>query len=555
MVVMSLLGVLIGGLVLLYLTRPYYHEFTLSAARFFEDTPGDSDAAVRLRLDSLLLSRPFYLQLAVLLLLLVASALTQCSRPVAAEQETVGVWVMLDTSASMSTLQGNQTRWEIAAAEIDMLHSHLDDLESEVAHCVNLATFDLAVRGHSSVQTSGQLQTAIADLEPGLLGTDLNLIRSLANQSEDDEAPCPITHLVVLSDMPTPDWLADLTTDIALIWRDVAEPVANVGITRVSGGGSALVGSGDVIDIEVTTYHTAPDTVTVTVVDESGTLVHSESFTPQQTGVLNTRFLPTASGTYTISVSPGGNYAHDDTVTIAVDVMQQIRVDWQVANTALRDLLDWQQSANEPHLRVTTLPISTDDVPTLFVGDQYGKGTTAAEIGFFDEKSPLLADVNLDVLETLPVQGVPLSAETGLQSVLYNIHDGVWLAARSDPPAAYIPGLPTGIPQSGDDPNLDAVSATLFFNAVRFLLEERTPQPLYTLTTPQDPQPTGNRGTLHPGEGNTARTPHSTGDFADIEPVSAETGAEPVWPLLLAMATVIFAVERGLLAHGGPRWR
>ncbi len=552
MVIASILiGALIAGLVLIYLTRPNYDELELSAARFFAEFTSQNESALQFSLKSLLLSRAFYLQLMVFLGLLLALLLTQCSRTAMAEQEGIGVWVVLDTSNSMSTIQNGDSRWAAALAEIDTLQSHLEALNSDIARCTKLSTFDLAIKE----QPAGvHLNDAVAGIAPRTVGTDLGNIRQLMAALEEEDETCAITHIVVISDMPAPDWLTEAAADTPFIWRDVSIPVGNVGITAIQGGGGDLLGTSSAINVEVTAFHEVPDNIILRVSDESGAVIKEESFTLQQPGIVRGSFLPEKSGLYTIEVQPGGNFSGDDLATIAVDVTQQIRVDWQLEDSSLREQLGWQEDSVNPHLRVRAAesPIKLDNsVPELLIGKGYQPEGRAAEIDYFDDDSPLLADVNLDVLERMSVTGLDLAPDSPLQHVLYDTNETVWLATGREQLAAYVPDLPVEF----EEEELTAVFQLFFFNAARYLLQGRRPEPLYTLTSDSEPQPEGNRIALHPGEGNTARIPHSLGELADIRPVLNNEDEEPVWPLFLAVAACLFLIERILSLYGGPKWR
>jgi hypothetical protein len=126
--------------------------------------------------------------------------------------------------------------------------------------------------------------------------------------------------------------------------------------------------------------------------------------------------------------------------------------------------------------------------------------------------------------------------------VLTGRDGAVWIAERPSPLAVYVPGLPI----DGDD-NLSRFSSTVFFNAARSVLQRRPLPPLFTLTSPESPEPSGSLIALHPGEGNTGRAPRSVGAFdpqaRQHQPVERRRA---VWPWLVAAAALTFLVERGL---------
>lgn len=551
MIVIWLFGGLIVGLIILYLTRPYYQPLTLSAARFFEQISSTQESKRRLELRSLFLSRPFYLQITVLSLLLAGLLLVHDRQLTEHEGSHLGIWVVLDTSASMSTRQNGVTRMQRAHDEINALMAHLATLPEATAVCRRFSTFDLT----TSTQPIDLLenQTQLDGLEHRPLGTDLNQIRNLLTQSDNpNNDNCVITHLFVVTDIPPPEWTDENSSDIEIIWRDIAQEVDNVGIIKaVNRNTSGITGGVSPIDIEVTAYNHAPVSLTVRIEDESGNEVQQESLSWQLPGIQSLTFTPPASGTYTVQLMTDDAYAYDNTLTIAIEVAQQLRVDWQLPIDFL-PLPGWVEDDQNPDIRIAQLGAPMDTVPTLLVGQNYGANARQTEIDFFVESSPLLADLNFDVAESLQIQGITLPSNSPLRPVLYDTESGVWFAASSDKQVAYISGPPL---LTNPNANLSSFSTTAFFNALRYLLTERPTQPLYTLTTPEQSIPEETRVVLHPGEGNTALPPQNKGEIGDIQPESSRVVEEPVWPFFVGLAMFVLMLERGLTTYGGSKWR
>ncbi len=199
-------------------------------------------------------------------------------------------------------------------------------------------------------------------------------------------------------------------------------------------------------------------------------------------------------------------------------------------------------------MRVVSWPPPDERTPALVIGPGYDQTANTAEIRWFEDGSPLLSDVNFDVLETLTLPELELPR--GFAPVLTGIDGRVHVAIRNDPPAAYIPGLPVNT-----DTAPGRFSTTVFYNAVRHLLRERPLPPLYTLTSPAHPSPQGNRLALHPDEGDTAIPPVSSGRLFPIRPGLKATGKKLLWPLLVMVSVFIFSLERVLACYGGNRWR
>jgi hypothetical protein len=162
--------------------------------------------------------------------------------------------------------------------------------------------------------------------------------------------------------------------------------------------------------------------------------------------------------------------------------------------------------------------------------------------------NPLLTDLHFDVAEQVKILGVRLPDTW--QPVLWDTQGQSWIAWRRQPPAVYVPGLPT---ESSDA--LGHFSANLFFNALRWLLTTRELPPLFTLTTPAQPEPNGSRLALHEGEGDTSHIPLSLGTLDTIMPVALGTSPQPIWHRFLAIAMGLFVVDRACATFGGARWR
>lgn len=551
-------------LLILYLTRPRYEPIKLSAAAFFDEAPDATEQSFRFRLNNLLLSRAFWLQLAVLTCLLAALWLRQQTLA-GAQRDALGIWLLVDTSGSMSSSDGNTTYFEQATQEAVALTQHLQRLASDVTICANITAFDLALRPLMNDVPVSQIDAAMATLAPRSLGTDLALVRGIVAQAAiDNPAPdiCPITHVVVLTDNPAPDWLAEpRDAPLDIIWRDVGDTLPNVGIRRVMRTGGAVLGWDGDITIEAAYYGNTPSLAALTVQDAAGATIAQIDLTwALGDSESHTISLP-AAGQYDIVITPGGAYAGDDRLTIQATAAEQIRVDWQLPDITWLNALAWTLDTAAPDVRVLpyqqAMSISADDgVPVLWVGDQYGRNATSQPIAFFVQDSPLLEGLNFDVAETLAIQGITLPDVSPLRPVLLDANDGVWLAqslpvANDMPPMAYVPGLPLA---SGPE-NARAFSTTAFFNALRWLLRERTLPPLYTLTTPDNPEPAPGRAALHDNEGQTALPDGDAGAIADIQPVQTVTDDDPLWLVPLLMAFSFFLIERLLSIYGSPRWR
>jgi hypothetical protein len=529
------------------MTYPRFLPRRVSAARFFRDLPSPRKGQSRLRQGKLELTLPFYLQLFVLLLLLAAVFFSE-KKLKGHEAEGLGVWFIVDTSASMSTLQEDKPRMAAALREVELAVEQAQKAAKNKELCFRLSAMDLERRDLIPHGNASGIRQAIQNLKPRPLGTDLGVIRG-AFQSLKDRSQlkdhCRVSHILVVTDIPDPGWLWE-SGDIEVVWRDVGQPVDNVGFTNIQASRNPLTGLASEVLIEVTAFGTAPANTGLSVTAPDGTQVMDEELNWQQGQFWQGRFTPFAAGEYRLQLSPGGAYVFDDMAVIKIDEGQLIRVDWQLPDRRLLWEMAWVEDKTNPHLRVTSNRTIPMDIPTIIIGPGY-TGTGARDTGppvirDFMETSPLLADVNLDAVETLNLEGIELPGN--FQPVLRGMDGKVWLAQAESPLRAFVPGLPTGT-----DDVTGRFSATVFFNAVRWLLQRRDLPALYTLTSPLEPTSAGNRLALHKDEGNTQRVPRSSGKLENLKPITGKGAGIPLWPILVMAAAVLFLIERALASY------
>lgn len=547
------IGILIFILVLMYILSPHFEKYKISSAKFFEPTPKEIQPPPRPRLDTLVLSPPFWFQLAVLLLSLFAFLLAEMGVPRPSE-ETIGVLLMIDTSASMSADNGSGDRLAAMRVTVNELTQQLEQLAEDYPQtdiCIKVQTFDLAVSTIADNVAIADLPTVVANIEHRPLGTKISLVRDvLMSETPDVNSVCPVTHLVVITDGPVPDWIADNSDKVTVFWRDVGAPVDNVGLVSIERSGASAFGSNGIIIAEVSSYGTPPSQTTLTLTAPDGsTQQQTQSWSaPITQRVL---FKTSTGGRYNISIEPGGGYIYDDTANFLVDDRQEIIVDWQLETPPPFpfELFGWVQGNENPDLRV--IPVGgtvNPGIPTIILGDFYGRSARQQLIRLFDDDSPLLDNLNLDVAETLNIQGIVLPAQQ-FNIVLGDSEGGVWAATRENPRIAYIPGLPV----SDGDKQLQAFSQTLFFNTLRWTLDIELPQ-MYHLTNTNNLEIRDEVNALHPGEGSTAAPNSSAGDFSDLVPRSATLPDNPLWAWLALAAAFVLVVERYLSMYGGARW-
>jgi len=545
-------GALAAALVIIYMARPNFRRASLSAALFFRDDPVVGSTS-RIAWSTPHPTPPFFLQLAVLLLLLLAvphcRAAAVIDRPV-----RTGVRVLVDRSASMSTQQNGATRFDAAIAA---LRSAAAPQQSPIA-CFTLSAFDLELTPIAENVTSvSELLDLVSRLQPRPLGTELSLVqRALAESpptpplptaaSAQVEGGCKTAATIVVSDMPAPPWM-DSRASLGDAWIDVSQPAPNAGIIDVVDNRDRVSGEVRRVRVAVGTFGgmaTSPVTLTVRSPDGSSR-THPVEAWDGPTGSVDVN-LPQP-GQYAFHVNPGGAYRYDDEARIDVPRSGPVRVDWQVARRDWLTRLGWIEDRDNPDLRVLPSVEMLDSRPAIVLGSGYGpRSGSPQRVTTFLETSALVTGLNLDVAERSGMRGAP-SLPPGFTAALSGPEGAVWIAERSTPVAAFVPGLPLD-----GDSSMARFSSTVFLNAARWILERRPRPPLFTLTSPEQPEPSGSRIAIHPGEGNTGRTPRSAGTLDPRAPRGRETERRlPLWPWLVGAAALVFLTERSFALMRG----
>jgi len=535
-------GMLMAALVVIYMARPNFRRAILSAALFFRDDPV-LGSTTRIAWSTPHPTRLFYLQLSVLLLLFLA--VSQC-RAVAGMDRSVktGVRVLVDRSASMSTVLNGATRFDAAVAA---LRSVAAPQQSAIA-CFTLSAFDLELTTIADhVASVGELVNLVSRLQPRPLGTELSLVaRALAEPPRAASTSCAAGSTIVVTDMPAPPWM-DGPASRGDVWIDVSQPAPNAGIVDLVDERDRVSGKVQRVRAVVGTFGgMAATNVTLSVTSPDGTVrTHPIETWDGPTGSLDV--VPSLPGRYRFHVKPGGAYRYDDDAAIDVPPAGAVRVDWRVARREWVSRLGWIEDRDNPDVRVLPSIEMLDTRPAIVLGSGYKPGTGPPQpVTTFLETSPLVTELNLDVAERAGI-GPGRALPSGFSPVLSGPEDTVWIATRTTPVAAFVPGLPI----DGDD-NVARFSSTVFLNAARWILERRPRPALFTLTSPEQVEPSGNRLALHPGEGNTGRTSRSVGAFDPRAPRERQTERRlALWPWLVGAAALVFLTERGLVLLRG----
>jgi len=547
-------GILMALLVVLYMAQPRFKRFRLSSARFFKEMPVPRERRFRFSVSRPELSRMFWLQMLALLLILIAFLLRHQTYKASAGGEGQGVWVLVDTSASMSTKQGGKMRSGLVA---DTIKQAVDEANQGVKRRFRLSLFDMEVREVALTDSSiSAVLNREDEWQARPLGTDLARLRALPQPEEG----FPITHLLIVTDRPAPDWIAEVETP-RIVWRDLSAPVENVGITAIQGARNPLTGrvSSFRVEVEAARSSAAPAALSLAITGPGGRRVERpfKSWTRRERSFSSEVEIPAETpGLYELALNldpETSAYVFDDAARIEIPASGELQVDWQLADRRIPDLLGWKSGGEKPAFRVAAFGTELNPADAaLFVAS--GGDALPDAILDFQEAHALLRDVNLDAVETLSLPAVELTKD--LRPVLRRDDGKAWLAEGKLAPGRgarfVLPGLPQLTFDASD--NREAFLLTTFFNATRALLAERPPEPLYTLTTPLNPLPEGTRLVLHPDEGDTTPDARSVGGF-DEDEYDLPGEKRPFWPLALAACAVVLAVERSLAAWGGSKWR
>jgi|GEM_PF-903957 len=550
-------ALLMALLVVLYMAQPRFKRFRLSSARFFKEMPVPRERRFRFSVSRPELSRVFWLQLLALALILLAFLLRQRTYKATASGEGQGVWVLVDTSASMSTKQAGKIRAELVAESIKQT---VEEANSGVKRRFRLSLFDMEVREVALPDsTLGAVLNREDDWKPRPLGTDLARLRALPPP----EDSFPITHLLVVTDRPAPDWIAEVETP-RIVWRDLSAPVENVGITAIQGARNPLTGrvSSFRVEVEASRSSASPSGLSLAITGPNGRRVERafKSWTRRERSFSSEVEIPAETpGEYQLELNldpETSSYVFDDAARIKIPASGELKVDWQLPDRRIPDLLGWKSETERPAFRVAAFGTELNPADSALL-IATGAAAKPDSILDFQEAHPLLTDVNLDAVETLALPAVELGGPGDeLRPVLRRDDGKAWLAEGKLAPGRgsryVLPGLPQLTFDASD--NREAFLLTTFFNATRALLSERPPAPLYTLTTPANPVPQGTRLVLHPDEGDTTPDARSVGGF-DEDRYDLPGEKRPFWPLALAACAVVLAVERSLAAWGGSKWR
>lgn len=515
------------ALVVAYMRRPrMMRRLRLGSARFLADLSPASRS--RLTLAPLLQSRLFFIRMLFLAAVAAALLLAVNSNPVPGAR--LGLRIVVDTTASMGIAAQDAggaatTRAAQGAARIAAL---LRDKEAQAREQhYQLCTRILAVDRDTRTVLPGDLETAVA---PRPLGGDP---RMLADVALGEDAGCPPTHAVVVTDRRKPA-IPAARDGRSVLWWQVGQPVTNAAIEAVAVHADPLAAGPVTVSFAVRHYGAAalPRQAAVTGPDGAGVPLSAAGCTGEA-GVLC--FEATTPGRYTIALSGADAFAGDDRAVVEVPRIKALAVDWRLPDIPPPPALHVDGSPD------AILVARAEDRPdvgsrrAVLVGGRWLPGPGGSKLGFFNPDDPLLESVNVDLIEQAAPAAFPAPAGF-VRAAAVNDRDVV--ARRAGPRAALVP--PPLLRPDAAAPLRNA-SLLLFANALRYVSAAETPPPAVSFIDAD-----GNELPDVRFESDTAEDGDRSDLGAAIVPRHGDGDGAPLWPWLVVLALVIFAAERAL---------
>ena len=522
----GLLAVLAGfGVLAWYMQRRDPPELRLSFARLLQDPLDLTRKQPRFSWVPPTGSLSFWLHMAVVALC-IAAIWTGWTTVQGRKGMSVGLRVVLDVSHSMSLPDKAGTRLD-AAREIALAAR---EAAVRAARAANFC--DELVLAGAGITSAGPLTAGLAVARTLPEGGEA--ARLLAAAALDPEA-CPVTHVLVVSDLPRPAqlWPGDAPV---LIWRQVGQPLANAGLLWVRFRPSGLVAAPAVAEIGVGVFGGINPPV-LQIRGPDGTQEVTLLPSLDRLDLLVGRFQPKSTGAYRAVLVGGGAYSGDDSLEFDLDVPRNTGRDWRLE--ALPPPPGTRQDQSGIVVAELSQLVGQDggDLKRPIVATYPGwkNGGSGQFLGSFIEGNPLLDAVNMDVLERFTPQALRTGLPDGFSPVLTDAKGGILIAQRKSPPGFIVPH-----PVLRGDPDLVALSTIVFFTALRNATDvgERSVLGRWRM-------PDGTEVTQAWKESDTAKPVADPAAPVEIVPRRAAASEMPVWPWMLAAALVFLMFERG----------
>ena len=502
-----------------YLQRPAPRDLRLSFARLMPDPPKAPQPVPRLALALPVRSLPFWLHLLAVVLAL-AAIWADLRLRLAVPDPQIGLRIVLDVSHGMGTGAGGASRLDLAKVAARDEASAARAAAGTAPYCDEVILAGRSLRRATLAEMDGA--EVLAE------GADALVLLEAARQ---EAAGCAITHVTVLSDLPAPTaaWADDAPT---LRWVQVGDPVPNAAVTAARLVPPRLDGTPAALIVTVDTFG-AMDVPVLVVNGPGGEVRPALDPSLDRPGRFFGQVVPGAGGAHVARLEEGGTYGGDDRLVFGLTAPDAIVLDWRLPGVPLPRGVRPSGLGGLSVVPLAELASVSSGAAVLAVYSGWA-GTKARDIGAFTEDEALLGAINLDVLERrmpAPISG-PLPP--GFVPVLTDAAGGVVLARRADPPGLIVPA-----PVRDADPDVTALSLTLFYSALQDLSGGgEVPLDLRWQTA------SGQTVAEAWKESDTARPLAPAPPPADYTARIAETAAQPVWPLLLLAALAAMLAER-----------
>lgn len=519
------LAILAGlGALAWYLQRPAPRDLRLSFARLLPDPPTDPRPTPRLALTPPVRSAAFWLHLLAVALAL-AAIWSDLRLQLTTPDPRVGLRIVLDVSHSMTTLDERLTRLDLVreAARLEVAAARLAAGSAPYCDEVILASRSLD-------------RIAMADLDRVEALPDGADARALLEAARQEDAGCAITHVTVLSDLPQPAAAWPIGT-ASLRWVQIGAPVPNAGLTEVRLVPPQLDGTPALLKVTVDTFGTA-DVPTVVIEGPRGVTRPPVEPTLDRPGRFVASLVANAAGAHIARLEDGGAYAGDDRFVFELTAPDALSIDWRLQGVPVPRGVQPNDDADLLVAPLASLDLLQIDRPLLAVYPGWA-GAAPRGIGAFVEDRALLGAVNLDVLERRMPMPFSEPLPSGFVPVLTDAAGGVVLARRADPPGLILPE-----PVRDVDPDVTALSLTLFYSALQDLSggSETPIVPRWEILD-------GDIVAEAWMESDTARPLVPASQPADYAAAAARAPQQPVWPLLLLVALAALLLERLLAGN------
>lgn len=501
------------GAVVWHMLDARFTETRVSVARFLPDLPPTSAPRYRFRLTRLVTSARFWLRMLILLLLLLAilpDLITLGSR----QSDRVGLSIVVDLSDSMrATDASGESRAALARTALDAVIAAGRAAAGDRPFCHALTGL-------------GQQALALASPDDVVPRPEAALPAALHLAAGRLDPPgCPITHGIVISDLPPPVTAGDSARPV--IWYQLGAPAPNTAIlsARLNGAGLGAAAGSLVIALSDPT-----GTADLTVAGPGGAVpvtLRQDLRDPSRRLATLVNPVP---GRYLLQLTGAAGDAYDGDNRARLDLPDRVapRIDWHLSVLPRPAGLD--QSADGSALLVADLSAGAPDRPALLLAPAAAEG--GGQIGYFQETDPMMESLNLDVFERLALPVVDLP--DGFFPILADQSGQVWVARRLEPPALLVPALALG-----GDADRRNTTLLLFFNALGDLVDlPEARLPLVWERPDGTPVPAADL------EGATDRPLSPPPDLSLLATAPAAAEPLPAYPWLIAAALLLLLLER-----------